>query len=59
MAIFVLAGLFLRYHRTGRAIYAVGSNPAAARAADIKVERIKIGVYVTGSVLAESTAEER
>jgi simple sugar transport system permease protein len=51
-AIFVLVGLFLRYHRTGRAIYAVGGNPAAARAAGIKVERIKIGVYVAGSVLA-------
>ena len=50
--IFVLIGLFLRYHRTGRAIYAVGGNPAAARAAGIKVERVKIGVYVVGSVLA-------
>ena len=50
--IFVLVGLFLRYHRTGRAIYAVGGNPAAARAAGIKVERIKIGVYIAGSVLA-------
>jgi len=50
--IFVLVGLFLRYHRAGRAIYAVGGNPAAARAAGIKVERLKIGVYVAGSVLA-------
>jgi simple sugar transport system permease protein len=52
VAIFVLVGLFLRFHRTGRAIYAVGGNAAAARAAGIKVERIKIGVYVTGSILA-------
>jgi len=50
--IFVLAGLFLRYHRTGRSIYAIGGNPEAARAAGIKVDRIKIGVYVAGSVLA-------
>jgi simple sugar transport system permease protein len=50
--IFVLTGLFLRYHRVGRAIYAVGGNQAAARAAGIKVERVKIGVYVVGSVLA-------
>jgi simple sugar transport system permease protein len=50
--IFILVGLFLRYHKTGRAIYAVGGNPAAARAAGIKVERLKIGVYVAGSVLA-------
>jgi simple sugar transport system permease protein len=52
VVIFVIVGLFLRYHRTGRAIYAVGGNAAAARAAGIKVERIKIGVYVAGSVLA-------
>ena len=52
VVIFVIVGIFLRYHRTGRAIYAVGGNAAAARAAGIKVERIKIGVYVAGSVLA-------
>jgi simple sugar transport system permease protein len=52
LVIFVLTGLFLRYHRTGRAIYALGGNQAAARAAGIKVERIKIGVYVIGSILA-------
>jgi simple sugar transport system permease protein len=51
-AIFLLVGLFLRYHRIGRAIYAVGGNPAAARAAGIKVERIKIGCYVAGGLLA-------
>ncbi len=51
-AIFVLVGLFLRYHRTGRAIYAVGGNREAARAAGIKVDRVRIGVYVAGSVLA-------
>jgi simple sugar transport system permease protein len=50
--IFILTGLFLRYHRAGRAIYAVGGNPAAARAAGIKVEQVKIGVYIVGSVLA-------
>jgi simple sugar transport system permease protein len=52
VAIFIVTGLFLRYHRAGRAIYAVGGNPAAARAAGIKVERVKIGVYVAGGVLA-------
>ena len=45
-------GLFLRYHRVGRAIYAVGGNPDAARAAGIRVDRVKIGVYVAGSMLA-------
>lgn len=52
LVIFVLTGLFLRYHRTGRAIYALGGNQAAARAAGIKIERVKIGVYVIGSILA-------
>jgi simple sugar transport system permease protein len=50
--IFLIAGLFLRYHRIGRAIYAVGGNPQAARASGIKVDRVRIGVYVAGSVLA-------
>jgi simple sugar transport system permease protein len=50
--IFVLTGLFLRYHRTGRAIYAIGGNREAARAAGIKVNRVRMGVYVAGSVLA-------
>jgi simple sugar transport system permease protein len=50
--IFVGVGLFLRYHRGGRAIYAVGGNAEAARAAGINVDRVKIGVYVGGSVLA-------
>jgi len=50
--IFVAAGLFLRYHRLGRAIYAIGGNREAARAAGIKVDRVRIGVYVAGSLLA-------
>ncbi len=50
--VFAGTGLFLRYHRVGRAIYAVGGNISAARAAGIKVDRIRIGVYVAGSVLA-------
>jgi simple sugar transport system permease protein len=50
--IFAGVGLFLRYHRAGRAIYAVGGNLEAARAAGIKVDRLRIGVYVAGSVLA-------
>lgn len=52
IAIFILVGMFLRYHRWGRDIYAVGGNRAAARAAGIRVDRIRIGAYVAGSVLA-------
>lgn len=50
--LFVLTGVFLRYHRIGRAIYAIGGNREAARAAGIKVDKIRIGVYVTASALA-------
>jgi len=50
--VFVVVGLFLRYHRIGRSIYAIGGNREAARAAGIKVNRIRIGVYVAGGTLA-------
>src|SRR5690242_4068188 len=41
-AVFAAAALFLRYHRIGRAMYAIGGNLEAARAAGIKVDRIRI-----------------
>jgi simple sugar transport system permease protein len=50
--VFLLAGLFLRYHRVGRAMYAIGGNLEAARAAGIKVDRIRIGVFMAASILA-------
>jgi simple sugar transport system permease protein len=52
VATFVIAALFLRYHRIGRAMYAIGGNLEAARAAGIKVDRIRIGVFMVASVLA-------
>jgi len=51
-AIFLLSSLFLRYHRVGRAIYAIGGNTEAARAAGIRVDRIRIGVFIVASLLA-------
>ena len=51
-AVFLAAGLFLRYHRNGRAIYAIGGNLEAARAAGIKVDRIRIAVFTIGGALA-------
>jgi simple sugar transport system permease protein len=51
-AVFLAAALFLRYHRTGRAIYAIGGNLEAARAAGIKVDRIRIGVFMLAGMLA-------
>ena len=52
IAVFIVAGLFLRYHRVGRAIYAIGGNLEAARAAGIKVDRIRIGVFSVAGMLA-------
>jgi simple sugar transport system permease protein len=51
VATFIVAALFLRYHRIGRAMYAIGGNLEAARAAGIQVDRIRIGVFVVASVL--------
>ena len=52
VATFALAALFLRYHRIGRAMYAIGGNLEAARAAGIQVDRIRIGVFIVASMLA-------
>ncbi|KAB2346479.1 ABC transporter permease [Actinomadura rudentiformis] len=49
---FGVAGFVLRYHRLGRALYAIGGNPEAARAAGIRVERVTWVVYVVAGVLA-------
>lgn len=51
VAIAILVYFFLNYTRTGRDIYAVGSNPAAARVAGIDVQRITFLVYVISGVL--------
>jgi simple sugar transport system permease protein len=51
-AIFLLSALFLRYHRVGRAIYAIGGNTEAARAAGVHVDRVRIGVFIVASLLA-------
>jgi len=47
----IVAYYFLNHTRTGREIYAVGSNPDAARVAGIPVNRIVFLVYVLSGVL--------
>ena len=49
---FLVAGILLRHHRLGRALYAIGGNAEAARAAGIRVEKITVGVYVLAGLLA-------
>lgn len=51
-AAFGIAGLVLKYHRVGRALYAIGGNPEAARAAGIRVDRVMLGVFVVAGSLA-------
>ena len=48
----IIAALFLRYTDFGRAIYAVGGNMEAARAAGINPERTVIGVFALHGLFA-------
>ena len=43
---------FMKWTRTGRKIYAVGSNPSAAEVSGINVKNIKLMVYMIMGVLA-------
>ncbi len=45
MLIFLFAFYFLKYTRTGRKVYAIGSNVEAARISGINVDRVLIMVY--------------
>jgi ribose transport system permease protein len=52
LVIGILAGVFLRFTRRGRYIYAVGSNLEGARRAGINVGATIVTVYVLSGVLA-------
>jgi ribose/xylose/arabinose/galactoside ABC-type transport system permease subunit len=54
-AICVIAFVMLRYTPYGRAIYAVGSNPEAARLSGINVRFIVFSVYLISGLLAGIT----
>ncbi|MBN6037186.1 ABC transporter permease [Amycolatopsis sp. 195334CR] len=51
-AAYAITGFVLRYHRVGRALYAIGGNRDAARAAGIRVDRISWLVFVVAGALA-------
>jgi ribose transport system permease protein len=56
LALLVLAGIFvLRRTAFGRYIYAVGGAEQVARLSGVRVDRVKIGVYVLCSALAALT----
>ncbi|MEU5211349.1 ABC transporter permease [Streptomyces sp. NPDC020742] len=52
LALFAVGGAALGYLRSGRALYAIGGNPEAARAAGIRVDRITWVVLTVGGLLA-------
>ncbi|MEN2418071.1 ABC transporter permease [Streptomyces rimosus] len=52
LALFALGGAALGYLRHGRALYAIGGNPEAARTAGIRVDRITWAVLAVGGLLA-------
>jgi rhamnose transport system permease protein len=47
----VVVFYFLRFTQAGRDIYAVGSNPEAAKVAGIRVERVRFTVYLLSGIL--------
>ncbi len=49
---FLAVGLFLKYSQTGRAVYAVGGNPEAARLNGIRNNRITILAYAASGFFA-------
>lgn len=46
IAVTVITGLFLRYTRTGRNLYAVGSNAEAAQMRGVHINRIKVLAHI-------------
>ncbi|WP_206313782.1 ABC transporter permease [Streptomyces coryli] len=52
LGLFAIGGVVLGYFRHGRALYAIGGNPEAARAAGIRVDRITWVVLCVGGMLA-------
>jgi rhamnose transport system permease protein len=52
VVVLVVAGLFLRSYRSGRELYAIGSNPDAATLAGIAVGRRVFAAFVASGALA-------
>ena len=50
--LYLAGAVVLRYSAFGRAVYAVGSNPEAARLTGINVRRVLIGVYTIAGLTA-------
>jgi len=57
--LYVVFGLFLRYHRLGRALYAIGGNAEAARVAGVRVDRVLWGTFIVAGMLAALAGREK
>ena len=52
IAVVLLVGQWMRDYRAGRELYAVGSNPEAARLAGVRSSRLVLGTFVMSGLLA-------
>ena len=52
LAVFILAGLWLRYRPAGRSLYAIGSSEEVARLSGIRVKAAQLRVYALAGFLA-------
>ncbi len=52
LVVFVLAILFLRFRKEGRALYAIGGNPEVARLAGVNVKLTTVMVYTVCALLS-------
>jgi len=52
LVLYAVSHLWLSRSATGRAIYAIGGNETAAHLSGLRVNRIKLGVYILCGVLA-------
>lgn len=52
LAVAIVVGIVFQYHRYGRALYAIGGNEEAARAAGINVDRMIWSAFIFAGLLA-------
>ncbi len=52
LSVTIVVHVLMKYMDFGRAIYAIGGNPTAARLAGISVNRVKVGMYALSGGIA-------
>ena len=56
LVLMILGGIFLSRMAAGRRVYAVGGNELASRYSGIRVERVKLGVFIISGMTAGISA---